>query len=92
MGIAQKIKNRAKKNLLDIAIKSKNRAKQFLRRRQMTKITIKLYFFFFFFFFLLLIFFSSLFGGTMAHLGLPSLRHCIPDNQMRWPNLSDHLK
>jgi hypothetical protein len=30
MGIAQKIKNKAKKNLLDMAIKSKNRAKNFL--------------------------------------------------------------
>jgi hypothetical protein len=55
-----------------MTIKFKNRAKQFLGRGQMTKITIKLYFFFF----LLFSFFPYL-GGTMAHLGPPSLRHWI---------------
>jgi hypothetical protein len=52
-----------------MAIKSKNRAKIFLGGGQMTKIKTKLYIFF------LLQFFFSLFWGTMAHPGPPSLRH-----------------
>jgi hypothetical protein len=43
MGITQKIKNKAKQNLLDMAIKSKNRARIFLGGGQMTKIRTKLY-------------------------------------------------
>jgi hypothetical protein len=77
MGIAQKIKNRTKKNLLDRAIKSKNRAKQFLGRGQMTKIRIKLYFFFFFF---LTSNFFSLFGGDHGPLWSPS------------PSVIDHIQ
>jgi hypothetical protein len=60
-----------------MAIKSKNRAKQFLGMDQMTKITIKLYIFFF-----LLLFFFSLFGGDHGppwsplppSLSVPTLR------------------
>jgi hypothetical protein len=51
IGIAQKIKNKAKIFLLNMAIKSKNRAKFFLGGGQMAKIRTKLCIFFFFPFF-----------------------------------------
>jgi hypothetical protein len=62
MGIAQKIKNRAKK-------KSKNRANFFLGGDQITKIRTKFYIFFLFF--LLLFFFPYLGGGGGGDHGPP---------------------